>query len=189
MNRRFSKKADDVCRQYVGDEVNLRGLIEFSNICKNNCLYCSLRAQNSNLTRYRLSEDEIAQTAKNTTNIDFKTVVLQSGENMWFDTLRMCRIIGAVKKFDLAVTLGIGEKSYEEYRAFKNAGVDRYLLRIETTDKDLYHRLDPNMNWEKRIAGMRLLIPDINIPACRKIVSKNFKKIKNYVFLIQPVWF
>lgn len=144
------KKADDIRHQYVGDEVHLRGLIEFSNICRNNCLYCGIRAQNCCVKRYRMEEDELIETARKAVNLGFKTIVMQSGEDMYYDKDRMCRIIEAIKKFDVALTLSIGERTYEEYKAFKDAGADRYLMRIETTDKDLYHKLDPNMSWQHR---------------------------------------
>lgn len=144
------KKADSLRREYVGDEVHLRGLIEFSNICRNNCLYCGIRHGNFAVRRYRLSEDELIETARSAAALGFKTIVMQSGEDMYFNTSRMCRIIEAIKKFDVAVTLSIGERSYEEYKAFREAGADRYLMRIETTDKELYHKLDPNMSWQHR---------------------------------------
>lgn len=151
------KKADEIRRQFVGDEVHLRGLIEFSNICKNNCLYCGIRKSNSKVIRYRIKEDELIETAKKAANIGFKTIVLQSGEDMYYNTLRLCHIIEEIKKFDVAVTLSIGERTYEEYKAFKNAGADRYLMRIETTDKDLYHKLDPNMSWDKRYECLMMI--------------------------------
>ncbi len=144
------KKADDLRKQYVGDEVHLRGLIEFSNICRNNCLYCGIRKDNKNAHRYRMSEDELIDTAHKAADMGFKTIVMQSGEDMYYNTLRMCHIIESIKKFDVAITLSIGERTYDEYKAFKNAGADRYLMRIETTDKDLYHKLNPNMSWDKR---------------------------------------
>lgn len=143
-------KADFIRKQYVGDEVHLRGLIEFSNICRNNCLYCGIRRGNANVCRYRMSEEEIIETARKAVHLGFQTIVMQSGEDMYYNTDRMCRIIEAVKKFDVALTLSIGERTYAEYKAFRNAGADRYLMRIETTDKDLYHKLDPEMSWQQR---------------------------------------
>lgn len=143
-------KADEVRRQYVGDEVHLRGLIEFSNICRNNCLYCGIRRGNIKAVRYRMSEEEVIETARRAVNLGFKTIVMQSGEDMYYDTSRMCRIIETIKKFDVAITLSIGERTYEEYKAFRAAGADRYLMRIETTDKALYHKLDPEMSWQHR---------------------------------------
>lgn len=144
------KQADETRKQYVGDEVHLRGLIEFSNICRNNCLYCGIRSGNKEAQRYRMEPEEIIATAKQAADMGFKTIVMQSGEDMYYNIDRMCHIIGEIKKFDVAVTLSIGERSYEEYKAFREAGADRYLMRIETTDKDLYHQLDPNMSWQNR---------------------------------------
>ena len=144
------QKADAVRRQYVGDEVHLRGLIEFSNICRNNCLYCGIRKGNKNAVRYHMTPEELIKTARRAADMGFKTIVMQSGEDMYYTSERMCRIIEEIKKFDVAVTLSIGERSYEDYKAFREAGADRYLMRIETTDKDLYHKLDPQMSWQKR---------------------------------------
>ena len=143
-------RADAARREHVGDAVHLRGLIEFSNFCRNDCLYCGIRKSNSSAHRYRMSEDEIIDTARKAANIGFKTVVMQSGEDLWFTKDRLCRIIEAVKENDVAVTLSVGERTFDDYKAFRDAGADRYLMRIETTDKDLYHRLDPKMSWEHR---------------------------------------
>jgi biotin synthase len=144
------KRADQVRKQYVGDAVHLRGLIEFSNICRNNCLYCGIRRGNAHVCRYHMSEEELIETARKAAHLGFKTIVMQSGEDMYYTTERLCRIISAIKKFDVAITLSIGERPYEEYKAFKEAGADRYLMRIETTDKALYHKLDPQMSWQYR---------------------------------------
>lgn len=97
-----------------------------------------------------MEPEELVETARKAAAMGFKTVVMQSGEDMYYTADVMCRIISEIKKFDVAVTLSIGERSYDEYRAFREAGADRYLLRIETTDKDLYHRLDPGMSWQRR---------------------------------------
>ena len=143
--------ADDIRHRYVGDEIHLRGLIEFSNICRNNCCYCGLRRDNHNLTRYRLSQDEIFALAQHAAvNMGLKTIVLQSGEDMYFDQDKMCEIITSIKSLNVALTLSIGEKNLSEYQAYKSAGADRFLLRIETTDQDLYNRLDPGMSWQTR---------------------------------------
>lgn len=144
------RQADKVRHENVGDEVHLRGLIEFSNICRNNCLYCGIRKGNAQVKRYRMSPEELVETARKAAALGFKTIVMQSGEDMFFDTKVMCGILEQIKKFDVAITLSIGERSYEEYKAFREAGADRYLMRIETTDKDLYHRLDPQMSWQHR---------------------------------------
>ncbi len=144
------RKADEVRRRYVGDEVHLRGLIEFSNICRNNCMYCGVRRDNQALKRYRMSEEELVETARRAAAMGFKTIVMQSGEDVWFSRDRICRIVEAIKKFDVAITLSVGERDYGDYKAWFDAGADRYLMRIETTDKGLYHRLDPDMSWQHR---------------------------------------
>ncbi len=151
------KEADKVRHDNVGDEVHLRGLIEFSNICRNNCMYCGIRRDNKQLQRYRMSEEELIETARRGAELGFKTIVMQSGEDMYYNTDRMCRIVETIKKFDVAVTLSMGERDYVEYKAFRNAGADRYLMRIETTDKDLYHKLDPEMSWQHRYECLLML--------------------------------
>ena len=142
--------ADRVRARFVGPEVHLRALIEFSNYCRQNCCYCGIRRDNRQAERYRLSAEEIIPHAIAASKMGFRTVVLQSGEDVSFTVDKMTHIIREIKKLDMAITLSIGEKSYEEYQAYRQAGADRYLLRIETTDKDLYHRLDPGMSWENR---------------------------------------
>ena len=144
------RQADQVRHDAVGDEVHLRGLIEFSNICRNDCLYCGLRRSNKKLGRYRLSEKEIVETARAAAAMGFKTIVLQGGEDLHFDQTMMCRIIEQIKRLDVALTLSIGEREYADYKAWRDAGADRYLMRIETTDRELYHRLNPGMSWEHR---------------------------------------
>jgi biotin synthase len=150
-------KADSVRKQYVGDEIHIRGLIEFSNICRNSCLYCGIRSGNNKLSRYRMSEEDIINTAQSAIDNGFKTIVMQSGEDIYFTKDKICRIIEAIKKNDVAITLSIGERSYEDYKSFKNAGADRYLMRIETTDKELYHKLNPNMSWQQRYECLLML--------------------------------
>lgn len=142
--------ADRIRKEYVGDEVQLRGLVEFSNICKRNCLYCGLRSGNKNITRYRLQPEEIIELARKAKGYGYKTVVLQSGEDEFFTVEKVTYIVSEIKKLDMAVTLSIGEKTYEEYKAYRDAGADRYLLRIETTDKKLYEDMDPGMSHEER---------------------------------------
>lgn len=145
------KEADNVRKKYVGDGVHLRGLIEFSNICNCNCLYCGLQSSNKHVNRYRLSKDEILDIAKKGVDDGFKTIVLQSGEDDYFNTKLMCEIISEIKNLGVALTLSIGEKSFEDYRAFKDAGADRYLLRIETTDKNLYKKMHPYADFDNRM--------------------------------------
>ncbi|MBE6444213.1 MAG: [FeFe] hydrogenase H-cluster radical SAM maturase HydE [Alphaproteobacteria bacterium] len=150
-NNELFSAADNVRCQFVGDDIHLRALIEFSNICKNNCLYCGLRRDNKNITRYRIDIDTIFELAQHAAkNMGLKTIVLQSGEDVHFTKEKMCKIIRQIKTLNVALTLSIGEKSLEEYQAYRQAGADRFLLRIETTDQDLYHYLDPKMSWQNR---------------------------------------
>lgn len=144
------KAADDVRKRYVGDEVHLRGLVEFTNICKRNCFYCGLRRDNSNIERYRLSHDEIIDFAKKAVGYGYRTLVLQGGEDDYFTIERLIKIVKEIKALGVALTLSIGERTYEEYKMLKDVGADRFLLRIETTDKELYEKLDPGMSHNER---------------------------------------
>ena len=150
-NNEIFSLADSIRREYVGDAVHLRGLIEFSNICKNSCKYCGLQKENDKLERYRILEDEILDIVKNAVNLGYRTIVLQSGEDSYYNTDRVCKIIKMIKQFDVALTLSIGERDYDEYKEFKKCGADRYLLRIETTDKNLYANMHPNMSFDNRM--------------------------------------
>lgn len=156
-SNKYLALADKIRHENVGDIVHLRGLIEFSNFCERNCLYCGLRLDNKNCKRYNLTETEIIKYAENAVKLGLKTIVLQSGENSIFDTEKMSRIIKEIKKFDVTVTLSLGEKSFEEYQKYKEAGASRYLLRIETTDKNLYKKMHPNMSFENRVQCLQNL--------------------------------
>lgn len=147
----YYKKADAIRRKYCGNIVHLRALIEFSNFCKKQCLYCGINAKNKNVKRYRLSEQDIVKSAKYAQKIGIKTIVLQSGEDDYFDVKKMCSIIEKIKELNLVITLSIGEKTKDEYRAYKDSGADRYLLRIETTDENLYKKLHPNSDFKNRL--------------------------------------
>lgn len=147
--------ADKTRKENVGDTVHLRGLIEFSNICKCSCKYCGLRSYNKKIERYRQSKEEIISLCKNAVQLGYKTIVLQSGEDDYYTKERMTEIIKEIKELDVALTLSLGEKSFEEYKAYKDAGADRYLIRIETTDKDLYKKMHPNMDFDNRIRCLK----------------------------------
>lgn len=157
VDQEIFKAADEVRKDYLGDEVHLRGLIEFTNICKQNCLYCGLRRDNKNVVRYRLTEEQILDFATKAKSFGYKTIVLQGGEDDYFTVDRIVKIIQSIKALDLAITLSIGERTYKEYKAFKDAGADRYLLRIETTDSNLYEELDPGMSHENRLHCLTIL--------------------------------
>lgn len=157
INDELFKAADEIRQKYLGDYVHLRGLIEFTNICKRNCLYCGLRRDNKNIERYRLTPEEILDFAKKAVSYGYKTLVLQGGEDDYFTKERMTKIVKDIKKLGVALTLSLGEKTFEEYKAFKEAGADRYLIRIETTDKKLYEDMDPNMSFEERLNCLKIL--------------------------------
>ncbi len=147
--------ADKTRKEYVGDEVHLRGLVEFSNICKRQCKYCGLRSEDKLIDRYRISKEDIISYATHAANMGYKTIVLQSGEDEYYNTDLMCEIIKGIKNLGVALTLSIGEKTYEEYKAFKDAGADRYLIRIETTDRNLYKQMHPNMDFDNRVRCLK----------------------------------
>lgn len=142
---RLRVRAEKIRKQYYGDNVYIRGLIEFTNYCKNNCYYCGIRCGNSHVKRYRLSEEEILSCCENGYELGFRTFVLQGGEDPYYTDDRMVSIISHIKeKFpDCALTLSIGEKSRESYRRFREAGADRYLLRHETANEAHYALLHP----------------------------------------------
>ena len=147
--------ADEVRKKYKGNSIHIRGLVEHSNICKRNCYYCGLRCENKEIKRYRLTSEEIKECGQYAVELGYKTIVLQSGEDDYFDADKICKIIKELKKYNLAVTLSIGERTFEEYKAFKDSGADRYLLRIETTDETLYKQLHPNMSFKNRLKCLK----------------------------------
>ncbi len=138
--------ARKVREKYYGKDVYIRGLIEFTNYCKNDCLYCGIRRSNANADRYRLDESEILDCCKEGWSLGFRTFVLQGGEDLSFDDEKICRIVSHIKRDfpDCAVTLSIGEKSRESYQAYFDAGADRYLLRHETANEEHYAMLHPS---------------------------------------------
>ena len=154
------EKADKARRRVYGNKVFIRGLIEISNICKNDCLYCGIRKGNRNCQRYRLSEEDILTCCKEGYSLGFRTFVMQGGEDGFFTDEVMCSIIRKIKKSypDCAVTLSLGERSEESYRRLFEAGADRYLLRHETADKEHYGKLHPKeLSFENRMECLRNL--------------------------------
>jgi len=153
-NEEIFKVADEVRRKYVGTEVHLRAIIEFSNYCSQHCLYCGLRAENRNLNRYRMTEEEILERARLIAKLGIKTIVLQSGEDPYYTTERISYLITEIKKLDVAITLSIGERDFEEYKIWKKLGADRYLMRHETASPELYAKLHPGDSFENRKAHL-----------------------------------
>lgn len=151
------EEAERVRAANVGNDVLLRAIIEFSNVCSRKCTYCGLRSANSDIKRYRMSEDEILESAREAVAAGYRTIVLQSGEDEYFTKERVVKIIGEIKSLRVvatgqppAVTLGLGERPYEHYRAWKEAGADRYLLKHETADEKLYNDLHPCGKFKDR---------------------------------------
>ena len=145
-DRRFAMDlAREIAVARFGKRVWFRGIVEFTNYCKNDCYYCGIRCSNRKVSRYRLTEEEILRCCAEGYEADFCTFVLQGGEDGWFTDERMCRIIRSIKEKypDCAVTLSLGERSRESYQAMFEAGADRYLLRHETADEAHYALLHP----------------------------------------------
>ena len=150
----LAEAAVKVRREIYGDAVYSRGLIEISNICKNDCLYCGIRRSNRDCVRYRLTPEQILECADEGYALGFRTFVLQGGEDGYYTDDRLCPLIREIKRQhpDCAVTLSLGERSRESYAALREAGADRYLLRHETANKAHYERLHPaEMSYDNRM--------------------------------------
>ena len=139
-------RADLKRREVYGDEVYVRGLIEFTNYCKNNCYYCGIRRDNAKVSRYRMTFDDIMATCEMGYKLGFRTFVLQGGEDPFFDDDKICEIVSGIRdRFsECAITLSIGEKSRSSYQAYYDAGANRYLLRHETASGEHYAKLHPS---------------------------------------------
>ena len=144
--------ADDICRRQFKDEVHLRGIIEFSNFCKKDCFYCGLRKSNQAVERYRMVKQEIIDAAVKAGRAGLKTILLQSGEDTNCSIEQLCDIIKTIKaETDSAITLSLGELGLNEYKSLKNAGADRYLLRFETSSRELFEKLKPDSSYDNRL--------------------------------------
>jgi biotin synthase len=151
-------KADQVRQLYCGDEVQLRGIIEISNFCSENCLYCGLRKGNKLLPRYRMSVEEVLITATQIINSGIRTIVLQSGEDDQITRDQISYIIEEIKKLgDTAVTLSLGERNFDDYQAWREAGADRYLLKHETANPVLYSVYHTKEKLQERISHLKFL--------------------------------
>lgn len=145
--------ADKKRREIYGDEVYIRGLIEFTNYCRNNCYYCGIRRDNKNADRYRLNKEEILSCCEEGYRLGFRTFVLQGGEDPYYTDELICDIVSTMRQRypDCAITLSIGEKSRESYQAYFNAGANRFLLRHETANESHYNKLHPeNLSLSRR---------------------------------------
>ncbi len=156
----LAEEAVKVRKEIYGNEVFVRGLIEFSNYCKNDCLYCGIRRSNRSAERYRLQEEEILSCCEEGYGLGFRTFVLQSGEDGAYSDERLCVLIGRIKEAhpDCAVTISIGERSFASYEKLYQAGADRYLLRHETADQAHYETLHPKeMSFARRMECLQAL--------------------------------
>lgn len=153
------QEAQNVRREYCGKRVFIRGIVDFSNNCVRNCMYCGLRCENSVLQRYRMSVDEIVNAVGIIAGKGMKSVILQSGDDLLYTQEMLCVMIKRVKRLypAMAITLSLGERPDDDYRAFYDAGAERYLLKIETTDTRLYGQLHPRQSLRERLRILDVL--------------------------------
>jgi len=144
--------ADRMRREIVGDVVDIRGAIEFSNICEKDCTYCGIRKNLPGLRRYRMRSDEIMEIVAQLHESGFETVILQSGEDQWWTAEKINELIKRIKRETrMKITLSVGERTYEEYASFKEAGANNYLLKVETTNPRIFKAVHPDGDLERRI--------------------------------------
>ncbi len=152
------RRADALRARTCGDEIYLRGIIEFSNHCRNRCGYCGIGAHSQPLSRYRIPDDEILDVCRHIETAGMTTVVLQSGEDPYYSADRLGQLVGRIKEETaLAVTLSVGEREEADYRRWRDRGMDRYLLRFETASPRLYREAHPGQDFEQRIACLQSL--------------------------------
>ncbi len=147
------EESDFITGKYLTDKVYIRGLVEFSNYCVRDCLYCGLRKNNKKISRYRMAYDEIISSVKSIIKNKIKTIVLQSGDDFYYTEKMICAIIESIKDIDkdIAVTLSIGERPLYEYLAFRKSGADRFLIKHETINSRIYNKLHPQQDLKKRL--------------------------------------
>lgn len=179
-NEYLFEKARAVREEHYGKSVYLRGLIEFTNHCKNNCYYCGIRCANRNAQRYRLSKNQILECCKEGYALGFRTFVLQGGEDPYYSDEYLVELITEIKNQhpDCAVTLSIGERDKNSYLRLYSAGADRYLLRHETADKEHYRKLHPkNMSFENRMKCLENLREIGYQVGCGMMVGSPFQTV------------
>lgn len=155
---RLYQEADEVRRTVMGEDIYIRGIVEFSNLCSNDCLYCGIRASNKKVGRYRMSAEEIIRTALSMEASGFSTIVLQSGEKPGVGDRELGTIIRKIKtETSLAVTVSVGNRPRDTYRYWKGCGMDRYLIRFETSSAELFQRLHPGCTLQERLACLGFL--------------------------------
>lgn len=156
--KKLHRKAEVVRQEYFGNEIHLRGIIEFSNYCRQDCTYCGLRKLNETVERFRMNKEEILVAADLIINSDIKTIVLQSGEDPFYTKEYIAEIITEIKsKYDVAITLSLGEREFSAYDLWRKCGADRYLLKHETANKDIYNEIHPHQKFDNKIAHLKYL--------------------------------
>ena len=187
-----AKKARTIADSIYGKDIYIRGLIEFTNYCKNDCYYCGIQRSNKNALRYRLTEEDILQCCAEGYQLGFRTFVLQGGEDPYYTDERVVELVKTIKKGypDCAITLSIGEKPYESYEKFYKAGADRYLLRHETADLEHYGKLHPEeMSQKNRMECLRNLKQIGFQTGCGFMVGSPFQTVesiaKDFMFIHQ----
>lgn len=148
-------KADRTRKENVGDIVHIRAILEFSNYCRRKCKYCGLNCTNKNVKRYRMTSEEIISTAYEATINRYKTIVLQSGEDAYYSPKILGEIIKSIKKFNIDITISLGEMDNDSYAYLKECGADRYLLKHETADDKLYRFLHPCGTLKERVQCLK----------------------------------
>ena len=187
------QQADKVRQENVGDEVHLRGLIEFSNYCVRRCGYCGLTADNKDIQRYRMSTEEIIACANEAVQYDYGTVVLQSGEDYGIKRDWLAKVVRRIKsETPLAVTLSVGERSYDDLKTWKEAGADRYLLRFETANQQLYEYIHPSLPDKKSdrfeiLRQLRELGYEVGSGVMLGIPGQTYDSLANDLLLFQQL--
>ncbi len=153
----FYRTADKIRSERKGDEVHIRAILEFSNICRRQCKYCGLNCTNTSLPRYRMSGDEIFDVCRQAAQAGYRTIVLQSGEDRCYTTEEMCELVHRIKELGVYVTLSTGELDREALAQLRRAGADRYLLKHETASESIYRSLHPCGTLENRISCLKNL--------------------------------
>lgn len=158
------RRADETRKRYVGDAVHLRGLIELSNICRRDCLYCGIRKSRTEMVRYRMTREETLEAARTASEFGYGTVVLQAGEDYGLSAETAADLVRSIKrKYSLAVTLSLGERPESDWRLWREAGADRYLIRFETSNRTLFEAIHPragaadHSGFEGRLNSLRVL--------------------------------
>lgn len=151
------KEADEIQRNHKQDIISIRAILEFSNYCKRQCIYCGLNCKNTKVVRYRMEPAEIIKESLKAKDAGYETIVLQSGEDLYYTAEMLGHIVKEVKKCGIVITLSCGERSFEEYAYLRSCGADRYLLKHETADPALYEYLHPCGTLEERTNCLRNL--------------------------------